>query len=425
MLSQPLRFVARSTASLYATTIVTSLLGFGYWSLAAHRLPPAQVGYASAIVSVMQLLAMLCVLGLNTLIISEVSARPYETATLVATSGAVALTSGAVGAIVTALILRSASATYMAIFASTWAVPIFVVGVAVSTLTLVVDDACVAARRPSLQLSRNAIFAALKLALIPLAVLVLPRTNGIQLLATWVVATVLSLWAVRGLLRYPPGRSARSLLDLSLIISRGQLALRHHWLNVSVQAPRYAIVAIAAVIVGPRLTAAFYAALLIVGFVTIIPGLLTMVLFALTPGDERALREHVRFTLGISALLALVAAPTFYLLSGFALSLFSNADLVARPAMWVLGLSVAPFAVKSHYVVVARVRGQMGKAARFTTVGAALEVAAACFGGWHAGLTGMAITWLIAACLEALVFAPTVYRAAVSKSKDPSSLDEG
>lgn len=425
MLSQPLRFVARSTASLYATTIVTSLLGFGYWSLAAHRLPPTQVGDASAIVSVMQLLAMLCVLGLNTLIISEVSARPYETATLVATSGAVALTSGAVGAIVTALILRSTSAAYMAIFASAWALPIFVVGVAVSTATLVVDDACVAARRPSLQLTRNAIFAALKLALIPVAALVLARTNGIQLLATWVVATVVSLWAVRGLLRYPPRRNARSLIDLSLIRSRSQLALRHHWLNVSVQAPRYAIVAIAAVIVGPRLTAAFYAALLIVGFVTIIPGLLTMVLFALTPGDERALREHVRFTLGISALLALVAAPTFYFLSGFALSLFSNADLAARPAMWLLGLSVAPFAIKSHYVVVARVRGQMGRAARFTTAGAALEVAAACLGGWHGGLTGMAIAWLIAASLEALVFAPTVYRAAAPKAPSPRPLTDG
>jgi hypothetical protein len=365
---------------------------------------------------------MLCVFGLNTLIISEVTAHPFRTRTLVATATLVALAAGTVGALLSALILKSYSSTYSAIFASPWALPTFVVGVAVTTATLVLDDASVAARRATWQLRRNTVFAAVKLALIPLATRVLAATNGIQLLASWVFATVLSLWFVRGLV---VGSRKGPLVDISLIRSRGHLALRHHWLNVSVQAPRFAIVAVAAVIVGPRLTAAFYAAMLMVGFVTIIPNLLTTVLFALTAGDERALREHIRFTLAISGLLAVVAAPVIYFVSGFALSLFSPADLTARTAMWLLGLAVAPFAIKAHYVVIGRVRGQMGRAARLTTAGSVLEIVLASLGGWLGGITGISLGWLVASCLEAALLGPTVYRAAMSRGETPPASIEG
>lgn len=414
-LSQSRRFVARNAASLYGTTIVTSGLGFGFWSLAAHRLPAAQVGDASAVVSAMQLVAMLCVVGLNTLIISEVSAHPDRTPTLVVTAGLVVVLVGAFGGVVTTIILRSTSAVYMAIFATRWAVPVFVVGVAVTTLTLVIDDACVAARRASLQLTRNTVFAATKLALLPLAAILLVGGNGLQLLTVWVFATLLSLWFVRGLVMGPGKTRTGPLVDLSLLRSHGRVALYHHWLNVSVQVPRLAIPAVAAIVVGPRLTAAFYAAMLMVGFISTIPNLLTLVLFALTTGDVVVLREQVRFTLAISALLAVVSAPVIYLLSGFALSLFSSADMTARTAMWLLGLTVAPVAVKTHYVVVARVRGQMSRAARLTTAGSVLEVTLAGLGGWMGGLTGMSIAWLVALCMEAILFGPTVYSAAVSR----------
>jgi O-antigen/teichoic acid export membrane protein len=409
-LTDSIRFVARSSASLYVTTVVTSVLGFAFWSIAAHLLPPTQVGDASAVVSAMQLLAVVCVLGLNTLIISEVSAHPNRTPTLVATAGLVAIAVGVFGGAVSALVLRSTSEAYMAIFATTWAVPIFVVGVAATTLTLVVDDACVAARRASWQVTRNTFASAAKLAMLPLSVVLLVHSNGMQLLGAWVLATLLSFWFVRRLVMVP-GRSLS--IDLSLIRSHAMLALRHHWLNVSIQAPRLAIPAIAAVIVGARLTAAFYAAMLMVGFVAIIPSLLTTVLFALAAGDEVALRENVRFTLAISALVAIVAAPVFYAISGFALSLFSSADLTARTAIWILALNIAPSAVKAHYVVVSRVRGRMGRAARLSTVGTVLEVTFASLGGWTGGLTGMALGWLIALCIEAILFGPTVYRATI------------
>jgi hypothetical protein len=373
----------------------------------------------------MQLVAMLCVVGLNTLIISEVSAQPDRTPTLVTTAGLVVVVLGAIGGVAAAVILRSTSGAYMVIFATTWAVPAFVVGVAATSLTLVTDDACVAARRSSLQLTRNTIFAALKLALVPLAAILLVGGNGVQLLTVWVFSTLISLWFVRGLVMGAGGARTGPLVDLSLIRSHGRVALRHHWLNVSVQVPRLAVPAISAIVIGPQLTAAFYAAMLMVGFITAIPSLFTLVLFALTAGDETALREQVRFTLAVSGLLALISAPMIYWLGGFALSLFSPVDLTARTAMWLLALAVAPGAIKSHYVVVARVQGKMSSAARLTTVGSVLEVTLAGLGGWTGGITGMAIAWLAAQCIEAVLFGPSVFRAAVYRADNTSAASNG
>src|ERR1035438_6627611 len=65
--------LVRNAASLYGSTIVTSALGFFYWFMAARLLPAASVGIASAIQSAAQLLSVVCVLGLSTLLISELS----------------------------------------------------------------------------------------------------------------------------------------------------------------------------------------------------------------------------------------------------------------------------------------------------------------------------------------------------------------
>jgi hypothetical protein len=44
-----------SSGALFGTTVVTSVLGFGYWSLVARSAPAASVGAASAMVSALTL----------------------------------------------------------------------------------------------------------------------------------------------------------------------------------------------------------------------------------------------------------------------------------------------------------------------------------------------------------------------------------
>src|SRR5881227_2001050 len=60
-----------NAGSLVGTTAVTSVLGFVYWWLAAREFPPEVIGIASASISAMMLLGNFCMLGLGTLLITE------------------------------------------------------------------------------------------------------------------------------------------------------------------------------------------------------------------------------------------------------------------------------------------------------------------------------------------------------------------
>jgi len=59
----------RNAAYLMMVTAVTSLLGFFFWMIVARYYSEAEVGYSSAIISAISLLAMISMAGLNSLLI--------------------------------------------------------------------------------------------------------------------------------------------------------------------------------------------------------------------------------------------------------------------------------------------------------------------------------------------------------------------
>ena len=183
----------------------------------------------------------------------------------------------------------------------------------------------------------------------------------------------------------------------------------HHWLNLSIQSPRLVFPVEVALIVSPKANAAFTATLLVVGFVQIIPSLLSTVLFALVPGDEETLQHEVRKTMRICLLLSLASAPCFFIFSGFILRVFGANYAVASLAMGFLGLNTYPGAIKSHYVAIERVRGRMQTAVYWTLAGASLEIGLAAAGAAFYGLTGVSIGILVALSAEAIFYSPTVF----------------
>lgn len=396
--------VASNALSLYGTTIVTSGLGFAFWWFAAHRLTATEVGAGSSVISAVQLVAVVCVLGINTLLIGELSRDASRAATLVTTAVAVVASVSVVAGVAVSIGLSSASA-YAGLLGGPFRVLVFTFAVVVTAVSLALDDACIGLLRGGLQLRRNTFFAAGKLALIPLAAVLLPRGRGVGLVLAWTVAAALSLLFMRPLLT---AGSARCTVDMRLIRQHAGLALSHHWLNIATQTPRLAVPVVAFALLGGRLSAAFYVAALIVGFVSIIPYHLSTVLFALKPGDAVGLRRQARFTFTVSIGLAVISVPAFAFLSSFSLRLFSPEYVTATRAMMLLGLTILPSAIKAHYIAVSRVHGRLTRAALTSTVGAGLELAAAAVGAHGYGITGMAAGLLLAQVVEAAMFAPPV-----------------
>ena len=398
----------RNAASLYGTTIVTNALGFFYWFIAARLVSAEAVGIASAIQSAAQLLSVVCVVGLSTLLISELSHDKSQARNLMLSASVFSFGIACIATVIVSLVIRVFKTNLTLGVESVLAISIFVVLAALTTVLAILDDACIGLLRGDLQLTRNAVFAISKLALLPVLIILWKARYGEEMVAAWAIGLVISLIVLTfRLSSATKGQVWR--VDIKGLLAKRHLMVSHHWLNISNLAPRLVLPIVVTTVVGAEENAGFTAALLIIGFINIIPSLLSTVLFALARGDEAALRREVKNNMRISLFLAIVTPPTFILLSHFALGLFGEKYVAASSALAILSFTTYPAAIKSHYVAIYRVRGLMNRAALSTTLGAALEVGFAVIGGVIHGVSGVALGYLIACCIEAFIFGPTVW----------------
>jgi O-antigen/teichoic acid export membrane protein len=400
--------IVRNAAALYGATIITSLLGFIYWFVAARLVPAQAVGIASAVQSAAQFLGYFCVIGLNTLVISELSAKKGDARSLMLTAAA---SVGIVALVVSAAVaigLQSLSSAIREGVHGPLGLLVFALLGSLTTVLLVLDDACIGLLRGDLQLKRNAVFAVSKLALLPLLIWAWASQSGIELVVAWLAGLAISCVTLTvQLVKVTRGQPSR--LEFRRLLEKRQLMIGHHWLNLSIQSPRLILPVLVIVILGPKANAAFTAAFLVVSFVNVIPSQLSTVLFALAPGDEAALRHQVRKTMRICRLLSLLSAVLFFLLAGFILRVFGHDYVRATTALIIVGLTTYPQSIKAHYVAIARVRGWMQVAAFRTTVGALLEIGLAAAGAHVHGLTGLAVGYLAATLTETVLFSPLVF----------------
>jgi len=400
--------IIRNAASLYGTTIVTSVLGFVYWFVAARMASARAVGIAAAIQSSAQFLAMVCVLGLSTLLLGELSRDRTHARSLILTAATGVAAVAVVTSVLAGIILGALSSTLRAGLTIPIGILVFVLLTAFSTVLLITDDSCIGLLRGDLQLRRNTIFALSKLLLLPLLIVLWPSPSGTELEVAWLVGLAISLMAVSVALgRLTRGESSR--LDFRRFIEHRRLMMGHHSLNLSIQSPRLLIPIVVVSLLGAQANAAFTAALLIVSFVNIIPVHLSTVLFALVPGDEVSLRREVRKTMRICLVLALISAPLFILLGHTILGFFGSSYQAATGVLAVLGLTTYPLAIKAHYVAISRSRGHMQQAANLSFIGGCLEVGLAAAGGALYGLTAVAVGYLAAILIEAVLFGPVVF----------------
>jgi O-antigen/teichoic acid export membrane protein len=398
----------RNAASLYGSTIITNFLGFFYWFIAARMVSAQAVGIAAAVQSAAQFIAIFCVVGLSTFVISELAIDKTQARSLMITASVGVGLLTVVVSVGVAIVLQFSSSSISEGVAGSVGVFVFIILATLSTVLLVLDDACIGLLRGDLQLRRNAVFAISKLVLLPILIVIWANKSGIELIVAWTAGLAIStLVLVIELGTLTKGQPSR--LDYKNIFDKRRLMFRHHWLNLSIQSPRLVFPVLVALIVGPKQNAAFTAALLVVGIVQTFPNLLSTVLFALAPGDEQALRREVRKTMRISLVLSVASAPFFFIFSGIILRLFGSDYVIAGTAMGYLGLSTYPYAIKSHYVAIARVQGRIQQAVIWTMAGASLEVALAALGGALHGLTGVAVGILIALSLEAFIYSPAVF----------------
>ena len=292
-----------NAGSLAGTTAVTSLLGFLYWWIAARKFSPEAVGFASAAISAMLLLGTACVLGLGTLLIGELPRQKEREAALI--SAALILVGGVGGlvGIIFAIALPLVSGDFKLLSANLSNIAMFALGVSLTSVTIVLDQACVGLLRGDAQFWRNTFFAVAKFILVYLVAIWLIRDTGMAIYAAWTISNALSLLV---LAVYAPVRGGllRALYapQWGMLRKLGPEALRHHVLNLTLQAPTLILPVLVTVLLSVTINAWFYVAWRVAAFVFVVPVVLPTALYAASAAEPAALAGKIRLTLGLSTL---------------------------------------------------------------------------------------------------------------------------
>lgn len=400
-----------NAGSMLGSTLSTAGLGFVYWWVAARALPAEAVGLASAAIATMGFLALAGDLGLGTLLIGQMAHHRARIAGLLSAALLVATLGSALLALLYLLAASHWPALATGYVNGAGEAVLFVVGVALTGLVLVLDQALLGLLRGGWQLARNSSFACAKLALLMLAVSY-GADSAMAIFATWTGGNLLSLLLLWALLQRSGG-SPWQRPELALLGRLSGPILSHHSLNVLTQAPNLLMPVLVTHLLSARVNAAFYAAWLLIGVAYLVPASLSTALFAVAANDGRELARRLRFSLMLSMAAAIVAIMLTGLLGDLALRVFqpTYAEL-AHECLLLLALAMPAVAIKQHYIALKRIRAEMTQALPLLALGALAELGAAALGGRLHGLSGVAAGWLLASSAQAVLMGFALWRAA-------------
>lgn len=416
------RTIITNAASLVGTTAITSVLGFGYWLLAARLYPKREIGLASAAIAAMTLLGIVGMLGLGTLLIGELKRRPGREGSLIATALLAAGSAGAVLGLVFVTTARLVSKEFEPLAADPVSIGVFALGASLTAATLVLDSAIIGLLRGSLQLVRNAVFSITKLALLFGAAVVFSWRLWLAIFATWVFGNLVSLLAIAMITIRRRHLTESHRPQLSLVRGLGRSAIAHHSLNLALQLPSLTLPLIVTMTLTATTNASFYIAWTIASFAFVGPIHLSTMLYAVGSASPSNLARNVRVTVGLAMTVSIVAAAVILVVGTPLLRVFgASYSAQAAATLKILTLAVFPVAIRSHYVALSRIHGHLVRTALLVAGGAILELGLAVMGARAGGLSGLSWAWLGALLIESLVTLPAVYRAAVYQTPSPES----
>ena len=293
-------------------------------------------------------------------------------------------------------------------------------GVSLTSVTLVLDNALIGLLRGGVQLWRNLVFALGKLVALWLIVHCVTDRTGMGIYNTWTMGNVISLGILIGFIATKkPWGSKRYHPQWSLLRKLGGAALQHHLLNLVISAPTLLLPVIVTIMFSAKANAWFYVAWMVANFVFVVPSALTIVLHALNSAQKAALKQRAQVTLSIAFATITIAICVILFGAKEMLSFFGNAYAAeATGTLQLLALGGLPLIIESHYIAICRIHDRIKQALVVMILGSLLQLAGAAFGGYSAGLVGLSIGWVGGLVMQSLFMLPTIYKAVFTKQAD-------
>jgi len=353
------------TTPLYANALylilsntIMALCGFFFWLIVARFYSEAVVGYSSAIISALNLLAVLSLVGFNISLVRFLP-RAENPSKMINTC----LTLGSLVSLLAAAIFLAGLGVWSPALSFVRENAIFCLAflffAILWTLSSLIDFAFLAKRRAGFALSKNTIFSLLKL---PLPVLFALYFQTFGVVASWYIAVAVAL-AVAVLLFLPRvqnGYRPVPALDLGLFKKQWRYSSGNYLVNLLSLSPAFLLPLMVVNLLGAEQNAYFYVAWMMASLLFAIATGVSRSLFAEGSHFEDRLRENVvkslksTFLLLVPAVILLAAAGKWLLLifgQGYSLN--------ALPLLWVLCLSSLPLGINYIYTGILRVTGRI------------------------------------------------------------------
>ena len=405
--AQVTRALARGGVALFANSGLTAILGVAFWVLAARILTASTVGRGSALVSILLTVSGLCQLNyarsLSGLI--PLAARPRKL--LANAYGLTAVLSLATG-LAFALVLPHATADFHYLNGNVLFVVSFAISVALWTIFSLEDTALTSVRRAVVLPFENGAYGALKLVCLFVLWSIGYRTS-IALFISWVLPLVaiiipvnlfLFLRAVPASASWPAVRRKRPQRWV-----RYDFAGYLLWLAGTLPLPVLVLIS-----VGPAKAASFYVPFTIAIAIDLLSlnlgNSLTAELSRSRGVTTPATRSYLRRAwLAIGALSAVL-----YLLAPQVLDVFGDKYRVQGTIILrILAISALPRSVLFLGIAVLRSRKDGRAIFLLQEISALGTLAIGSVLATSLGAVGMALGWLIASCLGALVTGVLLY----------------
>jgi O-antigen/teichoic acid export membrane protein len=415
--------LVRNSLYLMSSTVVTAILGYVFWIVAAHVCSSAQVGVASAVISLCSTVALLTYLGPAAMLIERLHAyerSPAWTSFIVRSCAATAAATAAVALVAIPLLAHSRG--YGSFFSTADAPVIAVIGAAAWTVVNMYCFAFVSARRADGMFAVQGLVSLVKVLLvIPLCAAGMGARGivvawsasaviGVALGAFWLLPRLrLGSMPVifRGRGRHasnarPPSRETRGAERVWIWHLIGQ-----HLTSVGGQMTPLVLPILVVLRLGARLNAYFYITWMIGSVFFMVSPAISQALFAESVRAGTPLRGAVAKAFRVTSFLLLPTMLVMIAGGRLILGIFGSAYVSSGYGLLVLlAFSAMPDAVSNIAVAACRATGRLAYSAAIN-LGLLLVTAVA---AWclmpSLGLFGIGLGWLGAQLLGALASIP-------------------
>ena len=394
----------RNSIYIMSSTFATATIGFLYWIVAAHIYSTHDVGLASALIAVMTLASMLANLGIGPTLVQTLPRRESGYAyslTLNAGLATGTLASLLVGTIMIVALPRFSQ--QFAIVGQDAAYTIaFVAGVALWTISTLLDQTFVAERAAGKMLVRNVAFAVLKLLLMVLLV----QMGALGIFSSSVLALAIAVMGA-GLLLVPRLGRAYCLAIRGIwgqVRSMLSSFVGHHFISLGYTTPMYLLPVFVAARLSLTDTAYFYTTWMLGSFLFMVSPAVAASLFAEGSHAADSVLRKARASAVIIGMLLGPIMLVFFLGGHYIISLFGPGyALHGLLLLTILTVSAVPDAITNIYVSVLRVQRHLRWAALFNLGMGSLTLALAWILLPMLGIAGAGFAWLIAQVTGSLV----------------------